>query len=216
MLYLSVKFYLFKENVKVIYYFYKDFSFALADSLFHIVNFLENPYRACRKFYEKKIAERGNIYGETPLTSLKKICHLCGIHSKDKVIELGSGRGRTCFFLSKIVGAKVKGVEKVPSFVKRSNFLKKILGVKNLEFTCEDFFEVDFRHVNVVYLYAPHLEDEKIVSLSKKLLALPKGAKVITISYSLNDYAPKEFNHIKRFSVSFPWGMTHAYLSIKG
>ena len=216
MLYLTVKFYLFKENIKVIYYFYKDLSFALTDALFLGINSLSNPYRVCRKFYQKKKGEKGNIYGETPLTTLRKICHLSGIHSRDRVIELGSGRGRTCFFLSKVVGSSVKGIEKVPSFVRKAHLIQKMLRLENVQFSCEDFFEVDYSDTNVVYLYAPQFEEKKILSLCEKLRALPKGAKVITISYSLNDYAPEDFQKIKRFSVSFPWGTTHAYLSIRG
>ena len=213
MLYFSIKYYLFVEQLKVIRAFYKNASFALMDSMFLFLNLFSNPYRVCRKYHAKK-GEKKNVYGETPLTTLKKIVHLCGIHPSDSIIELGSGRGRTCFFLSNIVGSKVKGIENVASFTKKANFIQKLTGIKNLSFSCEDFFEADFSGQSVVYLYAPQLEDEKLTTLATKLETLPKGAKVITISYSMHEYS-HSFEAVKRFSVSFPWGRTHCYLTRK-
>lgn len=190
-------------------------TFALVDIALLLFYLFSNPYRTCRKFYERLKGKKVYIYGETPLTTLYKISHVCGIHPSDSVLELGSGRGRTSFFLSKVIGANVIGIELVSSFIKRCQLLRKLFGIKNLSFYCTDFYSCDFSHSNVVYLYGPHLEDEKILKLTEKFNALPKGAKVITISYSMKDYAPKIFKHIKRFSVSFPWGNTFAYLSIK-
>lgn len=215
MLYFSVKYYLYREQLRVVFHFYKNLSFVFFDFMFFIAYLFSNPYRICRKYHERRGEEKTNVYGETPLTTLMKICHLCGIHSTDTIIELGSGRGRSCFFLASVIGAKVTGIEKISQFTNRAILIQKALRFKNLKFNCSDFYDIDFSKVNVVYLYAPQLEDQNILKLSEKLKALPKGAKIITISYSMHQYSPKSFQSIKRFSVSFPWGKTHAFLCTK-
>ena len=213
MLYLSVKFYLFKEQLKVIWFFYKDISFALMDVFFHFIHFFsQNPYRICRKYHQKNSA---GIYGETPLTTLRKICYNCSISPNDRIIDLGCGRGRSCLFFSKICKASVKGIELVPSFVKKANKISKCFRLKNCSFLKEDFFQTDFSNATVLYLYATQLEDEKIKILTQKLQKLPKGAKVISISYPISEYG-KSFQKVKKFPVSFPWGDTYGYLCIKG
>ena len=215
MLYLSIKYYLFKEQIKVIKSFYKDLSYALLDFVFILSYLFTNPYRVCRKFYQKLRGKTLYIYGETPLTSLNKIATICGIHPSDNVLELGCGRGRGCFFLAKVIGAKVTGVDLVRSFIQRGRFIRKIFQIDNLSFLRADFYEYDYSKTTVVYLYGVHLEEEQIKLLTKKLKNLPTGAKVISISYSIAQFAPKQFSQIKRFSLSFPWGQAFAYLSIK-
>ena len=49
----------------------------------------------------------------------------------------------------------------------------------------------------------------------KKMKTLPKGAKVVTISYPLSSQEENFFRLYKSFEVSFPWGSTNAYLHIK-
>lgn len=199
----------------MIKYFYCNFAFACIDLSLIFLYLFSNPYRVCRKFYERLKGKKIYIYGETPLTTLYKITQNCGIRPQDNVLELGSGRGRTSFFLSQIIGAKVVGIELVSSFIKKTQFLKKLYRLSNPSFLCSDYYNFDFSQVNVIYLYGVHLEDEKILKLTEKLEKLPSGAKVITISYSMSTYAPKHFKQIKKFPVSFPWGNTFAYLSIK-
>lgn len=214
MLYLSVKYYLIREQLEVAKRFYKNLSFALLDSVFLLCYLFTNPYRVCRKFYQKLKGKKLYIYGETPLTTLEKIVNVCGIHPSDKVLELGCGRGRGCLFLTKVTGSEVIGLDLVKSFIHKGRFIKMLFRLKKLSFLCTDFYEYDFSKANIVYLYGVHLKEKQIQRLAKKLNHLPAGAKVITVSYSIANYAPV-FNQIKRFSVSFPWGQASAYLCIK-
>lgn len=214
-LFFLVKYFFFKEQLKVVSHFYKDISFFAIDTVFYLSYLFLNPYRICKKYLQKKRNPNIHVYGETPLTTLYKISRICGIHPSDTVVELGSGRGRACFFLSLFIGAKVVGVEEIPRFIKIASKIQKVFKINNLSFVCQDFLSFDFSKANVVYLYGSTLEDQKILTLCNKLQDLPKGAKVITVSFSLTDYEKENFKQIKKFSVTFPWGITQAYLSTK-
>lgn len=212
-LFLKVKKYQVKEQIQVISTLYNNKTFALVDLLFMSFSFFSNPYRVAKKFLKERGDVDIDIYGETPISSWKKIAKECDLKKEDTLFELGSGRGKGCFFLSSFVGCSVVGVELVPFFVKIAKIISKICGYKNLQFVCEDIHDVDLRDATFIYLYGSCFSDEEIKRLAEKFLkeATP-NAKILTISYSLNEYNFDGFEVIKSFSLSFPWGNGEAFL----
>ena len=74
--------------------------FAFLDLTFLVIYLFFNPYKISKKFLLSKKKKNIHIYGETPISTIAKIAKECEISSKDHIIELGSGRGRCCFWFS--------------------------------------------------------------------------------------------------------------------
>lgn len=210
---LSLKARIWKEQVFAFKrYAAQDIRFAICDLSLGVWGLFSNPYRVCRKFLQKKGEEQIYAYGETPLTTLEKIVTECRLCSADHWLELGSGRGKGCFWVGRFIGCRVTGVEWIPQFVQQSRLLARLHRFRNVNFLCKDFAEAPFSQATAVYLYGTCLSQGVLKTLLKKMIALPPGAKVITISEPL---ASSSFRLEKTFSVCYPWGRTNAYLHIK-
>jgi hypothetical protein len=171
-----------------------------------------NPYRISRAFSKKNYASQESFYGETPLTSYEKIANECSIDSSDVFFEVGSGRGRGAFWLSFFIGCPVVAIEWIPIFVKIGKLLAFFFGKCSPSFRQENFLQTDYSNASVIYLYGTCLQEEEIVQLARKFSRLSSRVKIITVSYSLTDFAPGAFDLQKSFPVSFPWGQTEAFL----
>lgn len=176
----------------------------------------DNPFLISQRFLIKKGEKDVYTYGETPLTTLEYVANQCRIKSSDVVIEMGCGRGRTCFWLNKFIGCSVIGVDFVPEFIERANNIKEKCQVTGVEFRLEDIIKTDLTGVTVVYIYGICYSDAFIEQLIDRLETLPYGAKVITVSYSLLEYKPTTpFEILKRFPARFTWGEADVYLQVK-
>ena len=170
--------------------------------------FFQSPYRIARKFHQGL-----SPYGETPFKTMKRIADKVGITPVDTVYELGSGRGRCCFFLAMFYGCIAVGFENVPKFVEIASIIKKIFRVQKVSFFLQDIFDdFDLSGATVIYLYGTCLSDEEIVFLAHRFAKLKKGTKIITISYSLCDYVKdSRIKLVQSFEVAFQWGTTTCY-----
>ncbi|HEV8052784.1 MAG TPA: methyltransferase domain-containing protein [Parachlamydiaceae bacterium] len=203
------------EFGKVAFCYYGSFSFLKADLALRLSYLFNNPFKISKKFLEKKGAEDIYAYGETPLTSLEIIARECGLNAKDRVYELGCGRGRTCFWLHSFIGCSVVGIEYIPEFVERANSIKDRLSIPNIEFRLADMTTADMPGVSVCYLYGSCLDDKTIKKLADHFSRLPAGTKLITVSYSLTEYSPKgTFEVMKRFTVPYTWGDADVFLQV--
>lgn len=145
---------------------------------------------------------------------MDKIVKSFQINAKDKILELGAGRGKISFWLSFFLKCQITAIDQIPSFVKIANFFIKTARLKNIKFLCEDYFNYDFNNFNVIYLYGTTLTNEQINTLIKKFKIISSSVKIITVSYSLSEY-DNSFVCIKDLDVSFPWGKTKVYLNVK-
>lgn len=205
----------FWEYLKVVAKYYSSLGFLKADFALQTIYLFNNPFSISKRFLMNRGDEDVYAYGETPLTTLEKIVKECRVKQNETVFELGSGRGRTCFWLNLYYGCKVVGIEQVPDFVERAELIVKKLGLKNIEFREEDMLECDFTGANTVYLYGTCLEDTFIPKLAEKLSTLPSGTKIITVSYPLTEYSDShKFEIMKRFPAKFTWGVGDVYLHI--
>ncbi len=211
-LYFRTKHYLFKEQMKVIFNFYKNIRFLFFDALFFLFYFPFNPYRISRQFLKRDDREEKIFYGETPLSSYERMAKECQITSSDIFFEFGAGRGRGAFWLSFFIGCRVVAIEWIPLFVKIGKALGFFFRGKAPSFHQEDFLQTDCCCASVIYLYGTCLKETEILQLIQKFCRLSKGCKIITISFPLTDYAPHSFVLEKSFSLSFPWGETEAFL----
>lgn len=199
------------EELKIVTLYYGNYRFLRADLALHRSYFFKNPFRISKQFLKNRGEREIYAYGETPLTTLDLIARRCGITDRDRVIELGCGRGRTCFWLNLILHCQVKGVDFIPEFIEKAEKIKEKLKLEGIEFQCLDIVDVDLQWATVLYLYGTCLEDETIRELIRKI---PAGIKVITVSYPLSDYSP-HFKLLDTFTAPFTWGSTEVYLQEK-
>lgn len=172
--------------------------FALFDLSFALLALFNNPYRVCRKFNQKKGFKEIYTYGETPYSTYEKMVKECGIIEDDTWVELGSGRGKGCFWLAHFAKCNVIGVEWIFQFVLFAKIAKALFRFKGVHFERGDIEKIDLSKATVIYLYGlwPSLK-------------LQKGVKVISISEPLEGTEV-----IKSFWVRFPWGRTRAFFQI--
>ncbi len=191
------------ETVRL--YYRKSWRFALADLALGAASLFFNPYRICRK--------RGFVYGETPPSMLYRIAVFCGLTSEDCWLELGSGRGKGCIWVSELVGCRAVGLEKVPLFFYLSQAIQWAFRLKRLSFLKGDMADADFRMATFVYLYSTCMSEENLSRLAQKMEALPPGAKVVSVSAPLPETAHLSLSG--SFPLIFPWGDTEGYLHIR-
>lgn len=212
-LFFKIKLYFLIQWIKSLKY-YLNIKFLFFDVGFSFIYFFLNPYRISKKFLAKKFNKKIYDYGETPLVEMEKIVNACSLTSSDTLLELGAGRGKVSFWLHYFVKCNIVALEQIPTFVKIGNFFIKAFRIKNIKFLCEDMYEFKIKDYSAIYLYGTTLCDEKIKILINKFKKLPSSVKIITISYSLDEY-DKSFSSEKCFDISFPWGKTKAYVNVR-
>lgn len=204
-----------KEQLQVIRKYYcKSFSFFLFEVLFHFCYFFFNPYRISKNYVKKKKQADWHVYGETPLTTWEKIVNELKMTPEDTFLELGSGRGRLCFWTKVFISCRVIAVERIPLFVKIGKMLCSITRQKQVLFIQKQLHQMDFSLATVLYLYGTNFPNDQIMQLVEKCKKLPPHTKIVTISYSLVEYSPLDFSLLRSFPVRFPWGETSAYIQV--
>ncbi len=199
------------EYAQVVFRYYKYPKFARADLALLSLYFFQNPFKISRKFHQKRGDEEVYVYGETPLTTLDLIAQKGDIQSSDVVYELGSGRGRTAFWLWGVLGCKVFAIEEIPDYVTYANQIVQRQKLENIAFINNDFLKTQLSKGNVFYLYGSALSDDTITALAARF---KKGDKIITVSYPLTDYHP-DFRVTHQFPAPFTWGWADVYIQIK-
>jgi hypothetical protein len=208
LLFFKVKIYDFLHQIQIIFYLYKKLKFAYLDILFCFIYLFFNPYRISKKFLKKRGEKKIYEYGETPLMSFIKIIDRCSLTSSDIFLELGAGRGLNCFWLAINYKCSVACVEWIPFFANIAIFLKNHLKLLNLKILNADMLNVDIKDASCVYIFHTSLA----VRLVERLKELKKGSRVITISHPLTYYENSGYEIKETVKVSFPWGVSYAYI----
>lgn len=209
----QVSWFQFVEFLKVTAKYYRHLSFFCVDLSLLSQYFWHSPFAISKQFLIEKGEDEIYAYGETPLTTFEKIVRECGIGSDDTVYELGCGRGRTVFWLHHFIGCRVVGIEYIPVYVEKAEKVRQKYNLEGIEFRLEDIRDTDYSPATVLYLYGTCFEDDFIQALIEKFRALPKGTKLITVSYPLTDYT-NLFTVQKQFPATFTWGTTEVYLQL--
>ena len=180
-------------------HFYKRVRFACIDMTLGLIALFFNPYRVSKKFLKKRGFQEIDLYGETPLATYERLARECEVGPEDMWVELGSGRGKGCFWLREFIKCKVRAVEQIPQFVFFARLICTLFRVKGIAFEKNDIEKVDLSKATIIYLYGLYPKPD-----------IPPLAKVITTGEPLEGYRV-----IKRFWVRFHWGRTTAFLQTK-
>ena len=173
----------------------------------------KSPYQISKEFLQQKGEINIHVYGETYLSTMYKVAKRIGISTNDHVVEMGCGRGRTSLFLASHFGCKVHGVDWIKAFTENASQVSARNSLSCATFSCNNMIEEDLSFATVIYLYGTCLDDSTILTLIKKFSALPKGTKIITVSYSLLEYCEKPIFFLKdHFTARYPWGRTEIFI----
>lgn len=166
-----------------------------------------NPFRICRKYFQKVGEQEIHMYGETPFAVWKKIAEAVDLKREDHFMDLGCGRGRLCFWSHFLTGCRSTGIDCVPTFIRRARFAARLFRVSGVSFFWKRLCEAPLEEATVVYLYTYHPEEEQI-----DFSRLPEGARVITVSEPL---IREGFVLLKTLDVLYPWGRSEVFVSLK-
>lgn len=202
------------ESVRVVFRYYRNLRFVWLDCLLASQYLLKSPYRISKQFLKKRGESNIYAYGQTPLSTLDRIAKECRLFSKDVVYDFGCGTGRTTLWLTTFVRCRAIGIDFLPAFIKKAQKVQRVGKAHRVAFRAEDFLETDLKDATAIYLYGTCLEDEMIHKLIQRFMSLPRGTKVITVTYPLTDYSDG-FSVDKKFKGRFPWGKTDIYLNVR-
>lgn len=175
--------------------------------------FFQSPFRIIRIFDEVHPDSPIGPYGETDFRAFEKLLDGFKIPTTATVADLGSGRGRLCFWLRYVrKQSRVIGIERQRLMVERATRLQRWFAVDNLSFELGDWEKRPLDGVDVCYLYGPAMTDERILTAATRLQRLPAGSKIITVSAWLGEVMPHRFELVKTLPIRFPWGKTEAFL----
>ncbi|MCH9616889.1 MAG: hypothetical protein SP4CHLAM5_01650 [Chlamydiia bacterium] len=166
--------------------------------------FFVNPYRAVRKFLQKRGESNPHQYGETPIHVIKSLIDAAGGLKKYQYFaDVGAGRGRISYFVQKVYGCKVFAYEQLGLFVKKG---KKLF--PKVQFIAGDFLKADLSKMDIIYFYGTMMKEKEILEFTCQVR---KGCRVISISYPLTDYDSR-FKVTNKVEITFPWGKTNGYI----
>jgi len=145
--------------------------------------------------FEPKVGQRGKdvVWVPTNQNLVDKMLDMAKVTADDYVIDLGSGDGRTVITAAKR-GATAKGIEYNPDMVELSNRSARAQGVSDkVKFIKADIFESDFSQATVVTMYLlPALN----LKLRPQLLAMRPGTRVVSHSFSMDDWEADEVSSL--------------------
>jgi len=130
-------------------------------------------------------------YDPTPQDVVERMLALAQIKKGgDLVYDLGAGDGRMVIAAAKRYGVKAVGFEIDPGLVKLARENARKERVENLvEIRQQDFMTADLSAANVVTLYLSY--DGNLAVRPKLLNQLRSGARVVSYTFDMGDWAPK-------------------------
>ena len=143
-------------------------------------------------------------YGETPYY----LWDLMALYfkPKDKVMDLGCGRGNGLMYAAKKYPILCLGIEAIEPFTLIGSQIAKLCGVGNIQFMHKDLSLYKLPKADVVYLAGTCFSDELLETLAFELLKI-KPRLIFSISTSLEEYGLSGYE-TSEFFIVMPWGRT--------
>src|SRR5437773_6914190 len=143
------------------------------------------------KEYQPEVGQAGKdvVWVPTPQALVDKMLDMAKVTSKDYVIDLGSGDGRTVITAAKR-GAKALGIEYNPDMVELSKRNAAKEGVSDkASFLKADLFESDFSQATVITMF---LLPEINLKLRPKILDLKPGTRIVSNTFTMGEWNADE------------------------
>src|SRR5690348_15568814 len=129
------------------------------------------------------------IWVPTPQALVNKMLDMAKVTSKDYLMDLGSGDGRTVITAAKR-GARAVGIEYNPDMVELSKRNAAKEGVSDkAQFMKADLFETDLSPATVITMF---LLPDINIRLRPKILDLKPGTRIVSNSFTMGDWKEDE------------------------
>ncbi|MGQ0732321.1 MAG: class I SAM-dependent methyltransferase [Acidobacteriota bacterium] len=165
--------------------------------------------QAPAKPYEPQVGQAGKdvVWVPTPQVLVEKMLDMAKVTAKDVVMDLGSGDGRTVITAAKR-GATAYGVEFNPDMVTLSQQNAAAAGVTaKATFIKGDLFETDLSKAQVITMFLlPSIN----MTLRPKLLDLRPGTRIVTNSFTMEDWQADESETVTDDCTS--WCTAHLWI----
>jgi SAM-dependent methyltransferase len=141
--------------------------------------------------YQPQVGQEGKdvVWVPTPQAVVDKMLEMAKVTSKDVVIDLGSGDGRTVITAAKR-GAHATGIEYNPDMVELSRRNARTERVTNLAtFTQADLFATDLSKATVITMF---LLPDINLKLRPKILHLKPGTRIVSNTFTMGDWQPDQ------------------------
>jgi SAM-dependent methyltransferase len=148
--------------------------------------------------FQPQVGQAGKdvIWVPTPDDVVERMLTMAQVTAKDLVMDLGAGDGKIAIMAARKFGARAIGIEYNPEMVKYANANAKAAGVAGegvgkAVIRHGDIFATDFTQANVITLYLlPGLN----MKLRPQLLAMRPGTRVVSHSFSMDDWEADEIS----------------------
>jgi hypothetical protein len=145
-----------------------------------------------KKGYEPQVGQAGKdvVWVPTPEALVEQMLRMARVTSKDFVMDLGSGDGRTVIMANQKFGARAMGIEYNPDMVELSKRNAEKAGVGDkVQFIKADLFETDFSKATVITMYLlPGIN----MKLRPKILDMRPGTRVVSHAFNMEDWEPDQ------------------------
>lgn len=144
---------------------------------------------ATQEEYVPDVGQDGKdvIWVPTPQTLVDKMLDMAKVTPKDRLMDLGSGDGRTVITAAQR-GLTAQGIEYNPDLVELSRRNAQRAGVADrATFVAADLFQTDLSKADVITMFLLSTINEK---LRPTLLQLPPGTRVVSNTFRMGDWEP--------------------------
>ncbi len=202
------------EFIRVVRRYWFSCSYYKYDLLYGLFHLWKGPYAVSREWLVAQGEKEIYTYGETPLTTLETIIGESGVQPDDLLFDLGCGSGQTSFFFHAFAGASVIALEQIPLFVRRAERIARWCGSPPVQFRNIDMLNADYSSADIIYYYGTCASEEFIGKLIARFReTLRVGARIVTVSWSLAEYADgEEFALLRELELPYMWGMAGVYV----
>jgi hypothetical protein len=141
--------------------------------------------------FQPQVGQEGKdvIWVPTPQELVDKMLDMAKVTSKDFVIDLGSGDGRTVITAAKR-GARALGIEYNADMVELSKRSAAQEGVSDkASFMKADLFESDFSQAQVITMF---LLSSINIKLRPKILDLKPGTRIVSNTFDMGEWKPDQ------------------------
>jgi SAM-dependent methyltransferase len=146
--------------------------------------------------YEPQVGQAGKdvIWVPTPDEVVDRMLRMAQVTPADYVVDLGAGDGKIAIAAAKKFGARALGIEFNPDMARFAQRNVERAGVAGRARILQgDIFATDFSRASVVTLYLlPALN----LKLRPTLLAMKPGTRVVSHSFSMDDWEADEVSSL--------------------
>lgn len=152
--------------------------------------------------YEPSVGQEGKdvVWVPTPQALVDRMLDMARVTTKDFLMDLGSGDGRTVITAAKR-GVRALGVEYNPDMVELSRRNAEKEGVANLvSFVKADLFEADFSKATVITMF---LLPDINLQLRPKILELKPGTRIVSNSFTMGEWIADDTQNAEKCESSW-------------